>query len=233
LLSAQGVQFEHHDIAEDEEAAGFLRDRGIKTVPVVSVGDVVIIGFDEHRLSQVLGLDITPAADSTEWLAAKYEQVLDALSGAVQQLGQTGVDVPFEKRRMTVRTHVLHIASFAEGGWLSHRCGHFNIDDMMATAARCEAIQTVEEICAYTGRVRDDITGYLRRADGDTLERIVSSHYGGEVSVLEVMRIMLRHSAHHLRQLEWFMQSELGIDVDDRVAAAVTGITVPDELFAS
>src|SRR5205814_3580855 len=110
---------------------------------------------------------------------------------------------------------------FAEGGWLTHRSGHFTIDDMLATAARCDAITTVEAIGDYIDQVGGDIATYLRSADPPAIDRIVSSHYGGEVSVLEVMRIMLRHSAHHLRQLDWFMRSELGMEGDDRVAEAL------------
>jgi hypothetical protein len=134
---------------------------------------------------------------------------------------------------MTVRAHVIHIVSFAEGGWLAHRSGHFTIDDMLETAGRCEAITTVDAICDYADRVRDEIAAYLRGADPASLDRIVSSHYGGEVPLFELMQIMLRHSAHHMRQLQWFMRSELSVTGDDQLSAALVGITVPEELFAS
>ena len=231
MLSAHGVQFEHHDIVDDEAAAAFLSERNIKTVPVVSVDDEVIVGFDQRRLTEALGLDIAPSADGTEWLGKKYEAVFDALAAAVQQIGQGRIEVLFARRRMTVRAHVLHIVSFAEGGWLTHRHGHFTIDDMFAMTATCDAITSVDAIIDYIERVRDDIAAYLRTADATSLGKIVSSHYGGQVSVLEVMRIMLRHSAHHLRQLDWFMQSELGIDMDGQLTSAVTGVTVPAGVF--
>jgi hypothetical protein len=202
-------------------------------VPVVSVGDVVIVGLDERRLSEALGLNLPTPEGGPEWLAAKYELVFDALGGSVHQIGQARIDTAFVQRRMTVRAHVLHIVSFAEGGWLAHQSGSFTIDDMMTTTRRCDAITTVDAIDEYIDRVRGEIAAYLRSADPHSLERIVSSHYGGEVTVLELMRIMLRHSAHHLRQLEWFMQAELDIAADDGLSRAVTGITVPEELFAS
>jgi hypothetical protein len=202
-------------------------------VPVVRAGDSLIVGFDERRLAEVLGLSIAAPPEGTEWLATKYEQLFTVLGRAVEEIGQARIDVPFAERRMTLRAHVLHIPSFAEGGWLTHRRGRFNGDDMQATTERCEAIRTVEEICAYVENVRTEIASYLRSAAPDDLERIVSSHYGGEVPVIEVMQIMLRHSAYHLRQLDWFMRSRLHLDAVDGFDAGLTDITVPGALFAT
>ena len=201
------------------------------SVPVVSAGGEVIVGFNERRLTEVLGLGIVPSADGTDWLATRYVLVFDALTDATRRLGQARMETPFTKRRMTVRAHVLHIVSFAEGGWRTHDRGTFNFDDMRAATARCESITSVDAICEYADRVRDDISTYLHTAEASGLGRIVSSHYGGEVPVLEVMQIMLRHSAHHLRQLGWLMRTELSIDMDSEIASAVAGITVPAELF--
>jgi hypothetical protein len=197
------------------------------------VGETVIVGLDERRLSDVLGLEIPAPGGGPEWLAEKYEVVFDTLNGCVHQIGQARIDMPFSQRRMTVRAHVLHIVSFAEGGSLAHRSGRFTIDDMLKTAARCEAVTTVDAICDYATRVRSEIATYLRTARPEDLDRIVSSHYGGQVPLFELMQIMLRHSAHHLRQLDWFMRSELGVAADNRPSAALVGITVPEELFAS
>jgi hypothetical protein len=80
--------------------------------------------------------------------------------------------------------------------------------------------------------VRDDITTFLRSGAKERHERVVTSNYGGQVSVIELLRIMLRHSTHHLRQLYWFMENVLLVVP----AAALTredlaGIVTPDELF--
>jgi uncharacterized damage-inducible protein DinB len=199
---------------------------------VVRVGDEIIIGFDEARLQQLLGLIDTSTALSNEWLAAKYELVFDSLVRAVRALGPTGLATPFTQRRMSVRAHVLHIAAFAEGGYLANERGKFDTDDMFAATDRANQMTEVDEICAYVATVRDDIASFLTGAFDERLERVVTSHYGGQVSVVELMRIMLRHSTHHLLQLYWFMENELHI----RSPAAPTtddlaGITTPKGLF--
>jgi hypothetical protein len=40
---------------------------------------------------------------------------------------------------------------------------------------------------------------------------VVPAHYGGEVTVLELLNIILSHSTHHLKQIYWHMESNLGI----------------------
>ena len=204
----------------------------IRTVPVIRAGDEIIIGFDEARLQQVLGLVEVSDALSSEWLALKYELVLDALGRAVRQLDPAVLDVEFAERRMSVRAHVLHIAAFAEGGYAAHAHGSFDTDDMFAATARVSRFTDVDDVYSYIAKVRDDIDTFLRSGAKESHERIVSSNYGGQVSVVELLRIMLRHSTHHLRQLYWFMENVLLV----APSAALTqedlaGIVTPDELF--
>jgi uncharacterized damage-inducible protein DinB/glutaredoxin len=234
LLSARGVRFEHHDLFVDDEAVEYLRVNEIRTVPVIRAGDEIIIGFDEARLKQVLGLVEVSDALTSEWLASKYGLVLDALGRAVRQLDPAVLDVQFTERRMSVRAHILHIAAFAEGGYAAHARGSFDTDDMFAATARVSRFTDVDDVYSYITEVRDGIVAFLRSAAKESHERIVSSNYGGQVSVIELLRIMLRHSTHHLRQLYWFMEDVLlivpsaALTEEDR-----TGIVTPDELVAT
>jgi glutaredoxin 3 len=56
FLSQKGVQYTERDVAVDREAAReMIQKTGQRGVPVVTVGDQVVIGFDRARLEQVLG----------------------------------------------------------------------------------------------------------------------------------------------------------------------------------
>jgi len=232
LLSARGVRFEHHDLFVDDGAVEFLRVNEIRTVPVVRVGDEIIIGFDEARLQQVLGLVELSDGHSTEWLASKYELVLDALGRALRQLDPVVLDVEFAERRMSVRAHILHIAAFAEGGYAAHEHGSFDTDDMFAATARVSRFTDVDDVYSYVVKVRDDIATFLRQGPNEEHERVVTSNYGGQVSVIELLRIMLRHSTHHLRQLYWFMENVLlVVPTAPLTQEDLAGIVTPDELF--
>ena len=56
FLSCKGIQFIERNIVEDPEALKELRRLGYMTTPVTTVDGDVIVGFDEERLSKVLGL---------------------------------------------------------------------------------------------------------------------------------------------------------------------------------
>jgi len=53
-LRDKGVPFTVIDIMMDEEAGAFLESRGIRSTPVVSVDDELVVGFDSTRLDQLL-----------------------------------------------------------------------------------------------------------------------------------------------------------------------------------
>jgi glutaredoxin len=57
FLSRKGVQFTERNIAQEPAALDELRRLGYMTTPVTVVDDAVIVGFDQEKLSQALGLD--------------------------------------------------------------------------------------------------------------------------------------------------------------------------------
>ncbi|MEO8692345.1 MAG: DinB family protein [Acidimicrobiales bacterium] len=125
----------------------------------------------------------------------------------------------------------MRIVAFAEGGYAAQERGKFDTDDMFAVTARAGRFTDVDDICSYIARVRDDIATFLRRGSAESHERVVRSHYGGEVAEVELLRIMLRHSTHHLRQLHWFMEHVLLVPSTAPAPEDLAGIVTPDELF--
>jgi glutaredoxin 3 len=54
-LRERGVAFRVRDLMMDEEAAGFLAGRGIRSTPVLQVGDELVVGFQPDRVDELLG----------------------------------------------------------------------------------------------------------------------------------------------------------------------------------
>jgi len=51
------VQYEEKDVARDEQARNDMVEKsGQLGVPVITVDDEVVVGFDESRLSELLGV---------------------------------------------------------------------------------------------------------------------------------------------------------------------------------
>ncbi|GIS94059.1 MAG: hypothetical protein CM1200mP22_12960 [Dehalococcoidia bacterium] len=62
----------------------------------------------------------------------------------------------------------------------------------------------------YGDGVRKDIVAFLKSGNVEAFDLEVPAHYGGEVTVLKLLNIILSHSAHHLKQTYHYMQNDLG-----------------------
>jgi len=127
---------------------------------------------------------------------------------------------------------MMHVLSFPELAWLSHQHGSMSTDDMRASGARLRDVQTSEAMAAYGEGVRQHIIAFLQNNDTAACDRVVPAHYGGEVTVLELLTIILSHSTHHLKQAYWFITNELGVSPINPVTDEdLEGIVTPAALF--
>lgn len=53
-LSEKGVQYEEKNIQTDAAARKELMKKGIMAVPVVQIGEEVVVGFDKDKLDDLL-----------------------------------------------------------------------------------------------------------------------------------------------------------------------------------
>jgi uncharacterized damage-inducible protein DinB len=222
-------------VATDEAAREYLKSRGITSLPVTIIDDdQVIIGFYPKKLIPALKLDVqVDLSGKTSWLAEKYETMLGAAVRATRQLSEEQLQqrLPW-RERWTLRDLIIHVLSFPELAWLSHQHGSMSTDDMRASNARLQNIQTSEAIAAYGEGVRQHIIAFLQSNDTAAFDRVVPAHYGGEVTVLELLTIILSHSTHHLKQAYWFIDHELGISlVNPATDKDLEGIATPAALF--
>ena len=94
-------------------------------------------------------------------------------------------------RPWSLRDTVVHILAFPEIAYLSHEVGSMSWDDMQEQDKRLEGVTTAPQIAEYGLKVRDDIIAFLDSGNTEGFERVVPAHYGGEVTVLELLNIVL------------------------------------------
>lgn len=221
-------------MATDEAARAYLHSRGITALPVTIIDDEVIIGYYPKKLIPALKLDVqVDLSGKTSWLAEKYGTMLGAAIRAIQQLSNEQLQqrLPW-RERWTLRDLMVHVLSFPELAWLSHQHGSMSTDDMRASDARLQDVRTSEALVAYGEGVRRQIIAFLQSHDTAAFDRVVPAHYGGEVTVLELLTIILSHSTHHLKQAYWFIEHELGISlVNPATDEDLAGIATPAALF--
>ena len=229
------MPYAHHDVATDEAAREYLKSRGITALPVTIIDDdEVIIGYYPKKLIPALKLEVlVDLSGKTSWLAGKYDTMLGATLRAIRQLSDEQLQrhLPW-RERWTLRDLFMHVLSFPELAWLSHRHGSMSTDDMRASDARLQDVRTSEALVAYGEGVRRQIIAFLQSHDTAAFDRVVPAHYGGEVTVLELLTIILSHSTHHLKQAYWFIEHELGISlVNPATDEDLAGIATPAALF--
>jgi uncharacterized damage-inducible protein DinB len=234
FLTSNGVQYEHHDLATDEPARQYLNSRGIKATPVTIIdADEVIIGYYPKKLIPALKLNTqVDLSGKTSWLAEKYDKILSAAIRATQQLSTEQLQRQVSWRPESLRHTIVHIISFPELAWRSHEHGSMSTEDMRACRERLKNVATLEAITRYGEGVRLDIIQFLHSGDNQAFDRVVPAHYGGEVSVLELLNIILSHSTHHLKQVYWFMEDELGVKPQNPASEQdMEGIFTPVQLI--
>ena len=212
----------------------YLRSRDIKSVPVTIIDDAeVIIGYYPKKLIPALKLNVKiDLSSKTSWLAEKYDIVLNGAIRATQQLTDDQLQQEVPWRPWSVRDCIVHIISFPELAWLSHKQGSMSTDDMAASNLRIKDVATVESITQYGYGVLANIGGFLKSGDTASFDRVVPAHYGGEVTVTELLNIILSHSTHHLKQIYWYMEQDLGITPLNPVTEEDTeGIVTPTALI--
>ena len=203
-------------------------------MPVTIIDDAeVIIGYYPKKLIPALKLNVKiDLSSKTSWLAEKYDIVLNGAIRATQQLTDDQLQQEVPWRPWSVRDCIVHIISFPELAWLSHKQGSMSTDDMAASNVRIKDVATVETITQYGNQVLANIDGFLKSGDTASFDRVVPAHYGGEVTVSELLNIILSHSTHHLKQMYWHMEEGLGITPLNPVTEADTeGIVTPTALI--
>ena len=234
FLKSNGVQYEHHNVLEDQQAVEDLRRRGIKSLPVTIIDDEeVIIGYFPKKLIPALKLNVQiDLSGKTDWLAGKYDKVLGAAVRTTAQFTQEQLDTDVPWRPWTLRRTVLHIMSFPEVAYLSHEVGSMSQEDMRASDERLKDVHTATQMAEYGEKVRRDIVAFLNSGNQEAFDLEVPAHYGGEVTVLELLNIILSHSTHHLKQVYHYMQTGLDLTLQDPATEAdLEGIQTPEALI--
>ena len=212
----------------------YLRSRDIKSVPVTIIDDDdVIIGYYPKKLVPALKLDIqVDLSGKTDWLSEKYTAILGAAMRATCQLSEDQLSGMIPWRPQSARDLIVHVVSFPELAYLSHEHGSMSTEDMAASNQRLKSVVSADAIVNYGEGVLKDIREFLASGNEEGFDRVVPAHYGGEVTVLELLNIILSHSTHHLKQVYYFMQEDLGLTLENPATEAdMEGIVTPDALI--
>ena len=205
------------------------------SAPVTIIdGTEVIIGYYPKKLIPALGLEDAPIdlSGRTAWLAEKYQLILGAAARVTLELTEEQLAKPVQWRPELLRDTLLHIVSFPELAYTSRTRGSMSTEDMRACKESVSHRVTPADIAEYAEQVAEGVTAFLNSGDTEGFDRVVPAHYGGEVTVLELLNIILSHSTHHLKQVYWYMDDQLGQAARSPATADdMEGIFTPAQLI--
>lgn len=210
-LSAREVDYISVNVAEEEAVRKHLADAGLRSLPVVSRGDVYVSGIDLPRVAELFGFsyDGVPAL-SAETLVSRYERVLAA---AVRFAGQIpterlGDKLPNRDRSyLALANHLVQIAV----DYLEITRGAEFKGPLAASTPEIEL--DVERLAAKSARASHRLRTWLAHSDASELARVVPTYFG-EQTLHQVLERCVWHSAQHARQLMMVL-GLLGVDAVD------------------
>jgi glutaredoxin len=243
FLERHGVPFEAVNLAEQPERYVRVRSVGV-TAPAVLRGDRGVPGMDLVGIAALVGIDydppvILPAAELRE----RYDDINQALQRLAAQMPVEGLDYKSPDRDRSMRELIAHAGSaiqeFLHATEVdSYTYGNHNGENgafraRFALGGQIGASGTRDELVAYVGRMRAELAAWWE-AEGydDPLDRIVGTPFG-HVTLHEILERAVWHTAQHTRQVQYFLQERLGVDVHDPLTAEhLRGLPLPEGVHA-
>jgi hypothetical protein len=220
-------------VENDSGAPEELRALGFRTVPVVVLsGRAPIPGFNAAVLGAAIGAADSAPAIQPEVLWKSLDRVLAAVIAAAGQLRPPDLDVTLPRRDRTMR-ELIHDVFYKALFWVDDRAGS-------APAETADGSRQREDARRY--REPPALVEYGRKTAARLHHRCcpnLGADYGrvidtpeGRMTVAQAVAWLASHSAHHLRQIYWVMEQQLGMTPKDAPAlTTLPGVTLPDEVW--
>ena len=228
-MSARGVDFVSINIVADPDGLAQLQALGVRTLPVIAVGNDYVIGQSARDIARLVGIkgDFGPELPPGELV-----ERLNRFIGTAQRLQRQLPDdrqmetLPGRPRPLRVLAHHMYrvpagFLACARGAKLTHD---------LTTGNPTDAMRTFADIAAYGDEVRDDLNAWWRDLDDKTCTAQLDTYFG-PIAMHEMLERTTWHVAQHCRQLAWYLDS-LGIVPDGPVVPAdLEGLPIPKNVW--
>jgi uncharacterized damage-inducible protein DinB len=204
--------------------------RGLKAVPVTTLDNQVVIGFNPTALARLFNLDSPVAVADLPTMLEKYEIVLTAACRAFRQLHADCWDWESPERKRTLGQFCFHLSDRPDRALHAYLVGVYTNEDRGRTVQDVLGEVGFEEIARHVEEVLHRVKAALSGPTVIDLDKRLETYMGTKTAG-EMMDLALGHSVHHLKQLYAYM-GLMGLEpIAPLGAADFAGIAVPTELF--
>ena len=195
---------------------------------VVLPGKQPIPGFNVKELGAAIGVGDRSAQHSLETVWQSCDRVLTAVLAATAQLKDADLDLKMPNRDRDLRG-LVHDVFYKTLTWAPETGTAIprHADSQKQEAAR---YRHVAGILVYGEATRAALQTRFSHVGRDD-DRIVQTA-DGPMTLADAVTWLADHSAHHLRQIYWLMENDLGVRPRDPLdLTALPGITLQEHLW--
>ncbi len=202
---------------------------GFLTVPVVVLpGRPPIPGFNAGALGAAIGVGDRSTGPSVGAVLNGFDRLLAAILRAAAQLGNADLILKMPNRDRTLG-ELIHDVFYKALTWVPEDGGVSRRD---AATQKKDAARypDMASLLRYGEASRATLRARFSPDRGD-YTRIVETP-DGAMTLADAVTWLADHSAHHLRQIYWLMEHELGVRPEDPLdLATLPGITLQEQLW--
>lgn len=230
FLSKSGVEFESFNILEDPSAMARLTQLGVRTVPVVVVGDRWAHGVQLDAVGELIGAAQTPDQRlPPRQLLERIDLVVTAAQRFIRQVPVDSLGFHSPDRDRPIKDLAYHVFLIVNG--MITACHGSGLKTPRAVSRPAPAsMKTGEDVARYGARVARRLQTWALDLSDEYFHQPVSTYYG-EQSIHEFIERSAWHAAQHTRQMMLFL-SWIGIESDQPLTDQdLAGLPLPDAVW--
>lgn len=228
FLTRHGIEFESIDVHNDADGMRQLLALGVRSVPVVALGDRYTYCQSFGDVIRFLDLKVTLDPPlPPDVLVAKLGGVLETAARLLRQFTPEQIDQAFGNRRRTPAGLGFHLFRVAEMGLQAAGQQELRVEGFNELPP---PEWGASEIATWGLGVRTQVLGWWAAESDRTLQYTVPTYYGRR-TMHDVLERTAWHAAQHCRQLAHILQA-WGTPPDRPLSAAeLAGLPVPEEVW--
>lgn len=229
FLTRQGVEYQAINAATDPGAQEAMAALGARSVPVVARGDQFIYPQRMEDIVAFLGLDaVVEQRLPPEELVSRIRVILPAAQRYIRQIPAEVLDVKFRNSVRLLRGIAHHVFRIVDA--------HVDADEQRIELSNelimdeTERVRPGDDVVAYGDRVLTRFNAWWAANPDKECVREMDTYFG-RVNAHEVLERTAWHSAQHVRQLLYVLDS-LGIAPDRPLTKNdLAGLPLPEKAW--
>jgi glutaredoxin len=219
-----GVKGANQDIIDEMVDLG-LPDH----VPVVRVGDEWADGKDIEKVAELVGVEHESELLPVEELYNRLDVMLSITQDFLERLPEEELTTDIPNRPRSYGELVQHIFSLPDV-FIMHEAG-VPMDGVPRMEHSWDPHSKVA-LSTYGHSVRDRLADWFEASSGTTDWSATADVFWGQPTKHQFFERTTWHTGQHTRQLEWILENELGMDVDDAIDPDLwEGLPMPQKVW--